>query len=146
MRIWVFATVVAAAGIPLVPQAPGEVGRGAGSPMAIAPADMKWEPIPGGRPGVMQVPLWGPPDGFHERFIRFPPGTAIPVHKHTSDLHIVVISGTYRYAVNGGPEKEYGPGSFVSTPGGTAHVAGCPAGCVFLEEVNGTYDTIPISR
>jgi quercetin dioxygenase-like cupin family protein len=68
------------------------------------------------------------------------------LHKHTADLRIVVISGKYHYSVNEKPEKAYGPGSCIATPGGTPQTAGCPGGCLFLEEASGKFDTVPVSK
>jgi quercetin dioxygenase-like cupin family protein len=120
--------------------------QGGASLVALTPGDIRWEPQPNRPTGFMQFPLWGPLDGFHARFIKWPAKAAIPLHKHTADHRMVVISGTYLYGVNQQPEKQYGPGSFIMTPGGTPHTAGCPEGCIFYEEVSGTADAIPVSK
>jgi quercetin dioxygenase-like cupin family protein len=147
MNVRTIASVWVVSALLLVGRALG--GDAADKPrlVALTSADLKWEPLPNRPAGHMQAPLWGPLDGHHARMIKWPVNaTPVPLHKHTADLRIVVVSGTYVYAANGEPEKEYGPGSFISTPGGTPHSARSPAGCVFLEEVDGKFDSIPIPR
>jgi quercetin dioxygenase-like cupin family protein len=145
MKIIVSCAIASAVAVmPLVARA--LENQSGASLVALTPGDIKWEPQPNRPAGYMQFPLWGPLDGFHARFIKWPAQAAIALHKHTADHRMVVISGTYLYGVNQRPDKEYGPGSFIVTPGGTPHTAGCPTGCIFYEEVSGTADAIPLSH
>ncbi len=43
------------------------------------------------------------------------------------------------------PEKRYEAGSFVLTPSGMAHVAGCADACVLFEELDAKPDFIPVA-
>ena len=58
-------------------------------------ADLKWAAMDGGPPGVMVVDLWGDhTKGAYGSMIKFPAGTTTPVHTHTSDMRVVIVSGT----------------------------------------------------
>lgn len=100
--------------------------------------DLKWEPLEGATPGVMSVRLWG--DNTKEAYgglTKFPAGFTAPLHFHTYTTKIVVIKGAYTY--NG---KKYGPGSYVSVPGGVKHVSGGVADSetIFFIEQSGKFD------
>lgn len=111
-------------------------------PVAVSAAQLEWRAAPG-FPGTI-ARVWGPADGAQGRFIKLPANTMLPLHRHTAAVRVVVVSGKYVYALQGEPEKRYEAGSFVLTPGGMAHVAGCADACVLFEEVDGRPDFIPV--
>lgn len=83
----------------------------------LAPEDLKWKPLSGAPPGVMNVVLWGDETkGGYTGLTKFPAGFKMPLHYHTYETKIVVIKGSYTH--NG---KAYGPGSYLSIPGGDKH-------------------------
>jgi hypothetical protein len=103
-----------------------------------AAEDLKWEPMVGGPPGVMSVTLWGDQTkGPYGGLTKFPAGFKAPLHFHTFDTKIVVVKGAYTY--NG---KKYGPGSYVSVPGGSKHESGGVADSesIFFIEQPGAFD------
>jgi anti-sigma factor ChrR (cupin superfamily) len=100
--------------------------------------DLKWEPMPGGPPGVMSATLWGDQTkGAYAGFTKFPAGFKAPLHFHTNATKMVVIKGAYTY--NG---KKYGPGSYVSVPGGLKHESGglADSETIFFIEQSGKFD------
>lgn len=114
---------------------------------AIMPAaDLKWVDLAGGPPGVKIADLWGDhTTGAHGSIHKFPAGFSAPLHTHTSDMRIVVISGTFIHTPEGKPAVRLGPGSYLMQPGGTyRHMSGCAAGaeCVFFGESDGKFDLI----
>src|SRR5262249_2702745 len=114
------------------------VGYAAGKKEAVQmpAAEMKWAEVPD-TGGVQVAPLWGDmKKGAHGAMAKFPPGTTHPLHTHTPELKVVVISGEFTYGPEGGPEKTFGPGSFLMIPGGTKHTSGCAgsAPCVMFQE------------
>jgi quercetin dioxygenase-like cupin family protein len=107
-----------------------------------AAEDLEWVPLAGGPPGVMSVMLWG--DNTKEAyggFTKFPAGFVAPLHYHTYETKIVVIKGAYTYQ-----GKEYGPGSYLSIPGGDKHVSGgvSDSETIFLIQQPGKFDLIPV--
>jgi quercetin dioxygenase-like cupin family protein len=108
-------------------------------------AELKWAEIPGSG-GVRVARLWGDmAKGPHGVMVNFPASTVHPLHFHSPDLKIVVVSGTFRYGPEGGPEKSYGPGSFITIPGDTKHTSGCTAdaACILFHEGTGKFDNKP---
>src|SRR5688500_13619798 len=87
-------------------------------------SDIKWVPMPG-LAGAQQATLWGDPTKeAHGILYKWPAGTKVPVHTHTSGDRGVVISGTLTLAVAGAPEKRFPPGSYCAMAGGTEAVPG----------------------
>lgn len=128
------------------------LGRGAAArdaasgetPVALTPGALEWQPVPV-LPGMTFTRVWGPADGAQGRFVRIPANGRLPLHRHTATVRVVVISGTYLYGVEGERERGYGAGSFIVTPGGLPHVAGCSDACLYYEEVTGRPDFIPVA-
>ena len=117
--------------------------------VAIPSADMKWMDLdPKGAPGVKVADVWGDhTKGAYGAFIKFPAGWAAPLHTHTSDLKIVVVSGTFVQAPEGKPEFRLGPGSYEMQPGGNyKHTTGCDKAseCVIFSQSAGKFDFKPV--
>ncbi|HSS44877.1 MAG TPA: DUF4437 domain-containing protein, partial [Thermoanaerobaculia bacterium] len=80
-------------------------------------ADMKWAAMADGPPGVTIVDLWGDhTKSAYGALIKFPAGTTAPLHTHTSDMRIVVLSGTLVHGPEGKPDVRLGPGSYLKQP------------------------------
>ena len=117
--------------------------------VAIPSADMKWVDLdPKGAPGVKIADVWGDhTKGAYGAFIKFPAGFAAPLHTHTNDLKIVVVSGTFVQAPEGKPEFRLGPGSYEMQPGGSyKHTTGCDKAseCVIFSQSAGKFDFKPV--
>ena len=125
--------------ITTVPADADENSAGKAAPVATTPAELSWQPVPG-LPFMAAARVWGTPEAAQGRFVKFSEKKSLPLHKHTASVRVVVVSGTYVYGREGEPEKHFPAGSFVFTPGGTSHVAGCDAPCVYYEEVDGKPD------
>ena len=111
-------------------------------------ADLKWAPLAGGPPGVVQATLWGDPTkGAYGGISKFPPTFSAPLHTHPSDHKIVVISGTFLQAPEGKPVVRLGPGSYLMQPAGSyRHTTGCDkaSDCVVFIQSDGKFDLIPV--
>ena len=110
-----------------------------------APADLKWVANPLNADVTMAV-LWGDPmKGAHGAFHKFKAGFDAGVHSHSSDMKIVVVSGTVIAGAAGGPEKKLPAGSYEYQPHGVKHVTKCdPASeCVIFVMASGKFDLIP---
>jgi anti-sigma factor ChrR (cupin superfamily) len=119
------------------------------SRLVVMPAgDMKWTDLdPAGAPGVKVADLWGNhAKGAFGALFKLPAGFAAPLHTHTYDMKVVIVSGTYIQAPEGKPEFRLGPGSYFMQPGGNyRHTTTCDAAadCVFLVESKGPFDLKP---
>ena len=70
-------------------------------------------------------------------------GFAAPLHTHTNDMKVVIVSGTFIQTPEGKPEFRLGPGSYFLQPGGNyRHTTSCDpaAECVFFVEGKGKFD------
>ena len=114
---------------------------GAKAPMTKTPDQLKWAPIPDGN-GAMTALAWGDPNGAHGAFNKFPAGFVAPLHTHSADLHIVVLSGTMSMAGADGKETELPAGSVFYQPNTYKHVTRCKEGseCLAYITLNGKFD------
>jgi anti-sigma factor ChrR (cupin superfamily) len=120
----------------------------AASRLVVKPAgDLEWADLGPGAPGVKIVDLWGNHgSGAFGALLRLPAGFAAPLHTHTHDMKVVILSGTYIQAPDGKPEFRLGPGSYFMQPGGDyRHITRCDqaADCVFFVESEGAFDLHP---
>lgn len=120
-----------------------------GSAAVIWPAaDIKWTDMQGGPPGVKTATLWGDMSkGAFGALIKFPAGTITPLHTHTHDMKVVVVSGTWIHTPEGKPPVNMTAGSYLMQPGGSyRHVTSCGQGseCLIFVESNGAFDLKPV--
>ena len=130
--------------------ASGGTDAPAKAPIAMAAADLKWADLdPVGAPGVKIAGLWGnPAGGAFGAFLKLPAGFAAPLHTHTANMRLIIVSGTYLQTPDGQPELRLGPGSYLFQPGGDyRHVTKCDAAseCVFFVEGDGAFDLHPVA-
>ena len=120
--------------------------KSAASRLVVMPAaDLKWTDLdPTGAPGVKVADLWGNHGkGAFGAFFKLPAGFAVPLHTHSHDMKVVIVSGTYIQAPEGKPEFRIGPGSYFMQPGRNyRHTTSCDAAadCVFFVESGGAFD------
>jgi anti-sigma factor ChrR (cupin superfamily) len=119
------------------------------SRLVVMPAgDMKWTDLDPGAPGVKVADLWGNhAKGAFGALFKLPAGFAAPLHTHTYDMKVVILSGTYIQTPEGKPEFRLGPGSYFLQPGGKyRHTTTCDkaSDCVFLVESTGPFDLKPV--
>jgi anti-sigma factor ChrR (cupin superfamily) len=121
------------------------------SRLVVTPAaDLKWTDLdPTGAPGVKVADLWGNhANGGFGALFKLPAGFAAPLHTHTYDMKVVIVSGTYIQAPEGKPEFRLGPGSYFMQPGGDyRHTTTCDqaSDCVFFVESKGKFDLKPVA-
>ena len=149
MRVRNFLTFLIALASPavLLGQAQGKrSAKTAESRLVVMPAgDLKWVDLDtSGAPGVKVADLWGNhTKGPFGAFFKLPAGFAAPLHTHTNDMKVVIVSGTYVQAPEGKPEFRLGAGSYFLQPGGNyRHTTSCDpaAECVFFVEGKGKFD------
>ncbi len=123
--------------------------QAAASRLVVMPAnDVKWTDLGPGAPGVKVADLWGNhANGAYGALFKLPAGFAAPLHTHTYDMKVVILSGTYIQAPEGRPEFRLGPGSYFMQPGGDyRHTTSCDkaSDCVFFVESKGKFDLKPV--
>jgi quercetin dioxygenase-like cupin family protein len=120
--------------------------KAAVSRLVVMPAsDLKWADLdPTGAPGVKIADLWGNhTKGAYGAFFKLPAGFAVPLHTHTYDIKVVIVSGTYVQSPEGKPEFRLGAGSYFMQPGGNyRHTTSCDkaSDCVLFAESHGKFD------
>ena len=114
--------------------------------LAWPAANLKWIEMKGGPPGLSYVDLWGHMDkGAYGVLVKLPAGMDHPLHVHTSDVKLVVVSGMFWYKPDGGTKVELGPGSYLMVPGGLKHTSGTgPDGVEMFQEGPGKFDMLPV--
>ncbi|HEY3271380.1 MAG TPA: DUF4437 domain-containing protein [Geothrix sp.] len=138
-RLFVLPSVMIAGALALAPFAQG--GEAPGKAVALAADKLSWEELSPKRPGVLVSDIQGHhASGAWRGFLKFPVGSTSDVHTHSSDLRLVVVSGTFRYGSNPGHEQPFGPGSYVFIPANHPHSNSQPDGAVVYIEQPGKYD------
>jgi quercetin dioxygenase-like cupin family protein len=131
-------------------QTPKAAKKAAGKkPVVWAADEVKWESLPGSQPTDKAATLWGDPaKGPHGALHKFEPGFSAPLHTHSSDFRVVVISGTIIHGPEGGPERKLPPGSYLFLPSTYKHTTKCDTGseCVVLVDANGKFDVKPVEE
>jgi quercetin dioxygenase-like cupin family protein len=134
--------LVAAALLPQRAEA-GDAKSGAKNFVVWPAADLKWAALPDAPPGPMIAVISGDPaKGAYTGIEKFPAGFSAPLHTHSSDHKVVVISGTWIHGEEGKPEVKLGPGSYLFQPANKKHTTGCDAAaeCVFFLDSSGKFD------
>jgi len=127
-----------------------QVSPKAGMPIFMPASSLQWTDLnPTGAPGVKIVDVWGDhAKSGYGAFLKFPAGFLSPLHTHTHDIKIVVISGTYTQAPERKETNRMGAGSYVFQPGGSyKHISGCDkaSDCVLFIESTGPFDLLPVA-
>jgi len=108
-----------------------------------APAgDLKWADIPN-RPGFQMAPVQGNPSkGAARFFVKLPGNAEVPLHHHTADHHVAVVSGTM--VLNDGQDHTLPAGSYFSFTGKKQHTTKCTdtAGCTLFVDSKGKWDVV----
>lgn len=108
--------------------------------------EIKWLDLRGEPAGILYSNLWGNMEkGAYGALMKLPAGMKNPLHTHTNDLKLVVLSGTFLYTPEGGDERRLGPGSYLFEPGGTPHISGTSddGSCEVFQESSGKFDFVP---
>jgi hypothetical protein len=112
---------------------------------AITADALAWQELSAKGSGVMIATVSGDyTQGAWAGFLRFPAGSKSGVHTHSSDLKIVVVSGTFHYGSTPETEKSYGPGSYVLIPANIPHSNSQAEGALLYTEQPGKFDSKPV--
>lgn len=110
----------------------------------VTAAELKWVDVPG-TPAKLATVKGDAAKGAHQSFFTLPGGFTAPLHSHTADHQVVVVSGTMVLTPEGGTAKKLGPGSWFEFTGAKKHVTACEAGadCVLVIVGKGAWDLVP---
>ena len=138
-------TLVALAAVTLLASpAAGKSGASVGTATLVAAGDVKWVDVPD-TPAKMATVKGDAAKGPHASFIKLPAGFSAPLHSHSADHNVVVVSGTLTMTPEGGAAKKLGPGSWFEFTGKKKHVTTCDAGadCVLFIAAKAAWDLVP---
>ena len=92
----------------------------AGKSVVMAKTDLKWKAMGS---GIEAAPVSGDMEKGPSRFfMKYPVGLVTPMHHHTANHHVTVVSGALTLTV-GGKEHRLGPGSYFMLADRAGHVA-----------------------
>ncbi len=106
--------------------------------------NIHWMDIPGSE-GLQTATVEGDAaKGAHHAFMKFKPGFAAPMHFHTANHFVAVVSGTLLLTVDG-QEHRLPAGSYFSFKNKGRHSTACAEGdaCVIFADVRGKWDVVP---
>ncbi len=120
------------------------VAHAADKTVFVPAGDLKWQDVPDAK-GVQIATVQGDPGkGASHFFLKFAPGFSAPVHHHSADHHVTVVSGTLVLTVDGKDHK-LPAGSYFAFTGKKPHATRCDAGteCVLAMDTRGKWDVVP---
>lgn len=117
-------------------------GAESGSSVVMAKSDLKWKAM--GNAGVAAAVVSGDMEKGPSRFfLKYPVGLVTPLHSHTANHYVTVVSGSITLTV-GGKEHRLGPGSYFMLGDKASHIAKVEGkeDAVFFIEAEGPWDVV----
>jgi len=117
--------------------------QGAGKAVVAGKSDLKWMDM--GIPGVAAATVEGDmKKGASHFFLKYPAGLVTPLHHHSPDHYVTVLSGNLVLVVDG-KDHPVPPGSFFALTGKKPHAARCEGkeDCVMSVDARGPWDVVP---
>ena len=143
MKNTLTAVVVAGLALSFAPRAHADKAKKATGAILVPAADVKWTDVPN-MAGLQMFAVEGDPSkGPSHFFVKFVAGFAAPLHHHTANHYVTVVSGTLVLTVDG-KEQKLPAGSFFSFSDKTKHATSCAAGaeCVLSIDARGKWDVV----
>ena len=145
MRIAISAALLAGlvAGLSLAALANAADAPKKGGAVFVPASEVKWADVPGS-PGVQVAALGSDPGkGASHFLLKLAGGFSAPVHHHSSNHYVTVVSGTLVLAVDG-KDHRLPAGSYFAFTGKKPHATRCEAGadCVLAMDVRGKWDVV----
>ncbi|HEY0714430.1 MAG TPA: cupin domain-containing protein [Polyangia bacterium] len=117
--------------------------KGSKGALLVPASEVKWAAVPE-MAGVQMAAIDGDPAKGPSHFLlKFAGGFAAPVHHHTANHFVTVVSGTLVLTVDG-KEQSLPAGSVFAFSKKTKHATSCAAGadCVLSVDSRGKWDVI----
>lgn len=145
-KIVVLAALTATAAGSLMASQAADPNRAATAAKAdlVEVGGLKWVEIPN-TPAKMATVKGDSAKGAHASFVKLPAGFSAPLHFHTADHHVTVVSGTAVLTPKGATAKKLAAGSWFEFTGKMQHTTSCEAGadCVLFVVGQGAWDLVP---
>jgi quercetin dioxygenase-like cupin family protein len=117
--------------------------KGGATATLVSASDLKWGDVPD-RAGVKLAPAQGDPSkGASHFFIKLPAGFSVPLHHHSPDHYVTVVTGTVVFNVDG-QDHSLPAGSYFAFTGKKKHTTRCVEGteCVLSVDSRGKWDVV----
>ena len=124
--------------------APIDAHAKGGTATLMPAADLKWSDVDG-FPGLKVAYLRGDAaKAANHIMLRLPGGFSAPLHHHSADHYVTVVTGTLVLTVDG-KETKLPSGSYFAFTGKKQHLTKCDAGadCTLFIDNRGKWDVIP---
>ena len=116
--------------------------------MTATDKQLKWGPCPPFLPkGCGIAVLHGDPAKANvDVFLRLPPKSTIPLHRHTSAERMVLVAGTLHVTYDGQKTAVLRPGTYAYGPANRPHKGFCASAvqCVLFIAFESPLDAVPI--
>lgn len=108
---------------------------------ALNPQNLKFEPIPNmpicaTAAIVRGDPRWGPAWVY----LKLASGCRVPLHWHSANEDLIVISGKGSITMTHGPTLPFVPGAYASLPAKHTHQASCTRTCLLFSIADAAFD------
>ena len=143
-KIIAMAVAATLAGAAMAPVEAADAMKKGGMAVLTPASDLKWMDVEG-FPGLKMAAVQGDPSkGANHHMIKLPGGFAAPLHHHSPDHYVTVVSGTLVLTVDG-KETKLPQGSYFSFMGMKPHMTKCDAGpdCMLFVDSRGKWDVVP---
>jgi mannose-6-phosphate isomerase-like protein (cupin superfamily) len=107
----------------------------------IVKSDLKWKDLGN---GVAAAPVSGNMDkGASRFFLKYPVGLVTPMHHHSTNHYVTVVSGTITLTVEG-KEHKLGPGAYFALTNKAPHIAKVEGNeeAVFFIQAEGPWNVV----
>jgi quercetin dioxygenase-like cupin family protein len=136
--------VAMAAAVTTAMAVPFEAQSKGGNVTLTPTSEMKWGDVEG-MPGLKVAFLRGDAaKGANHIMLKLPGGFAAPLHHHSADHYVTVLTGTLSLTVDG-KETKLPPGSYFAFTGKKQHLTKCDAGtdCTLFIDNRAKWDVVP---
>ena len=125
---------------------------GASAAQTVAKSNLIWGPAPSSLPKGAKIAVVSGDPGQAGPFVirlRFPPGYAVPPHRHPSDEHVTVINGVLSLGMGSvedrGAMKVLGRGKSIVAPANMNHYASTTQGATLQISSRGPFQVIYVN-
>jgi quercetin dioxygenase-like cupin family protein len=113
----------------------------AGAPVILDPSTAKFQVLPVVPACFETALLRGDPSQAPSAIlVRAERECTVPLHWHTPNESLVMISGTATVAMKGGPTATLGPGAYAYLPSRHPHVFSCTGPCLLFIDQDAPFD------
>ena len=110
-------------------------------PKVVNPGDLKLAELPNAPKCARAAVLNGDPaKGASAMMVKFTPGCTVPLHWHTPNEQLIVVSGTGKLTPHPGKPTIIRAGGYAYMPSKHHHAFTCNSACTFFLTSDGVFD------